>query len=291
MKAFVYGSMNIDMVHTLPYLPATGETLACLNYEVHIGGKGLNQAVALKKAGAETVMLGSVGTDGDFLVDFLTSNDVNTLHINRCDTPTGHAIIEVDRQGQNQMVLFRGANHANGKSYCEKALAEMSKGDLLLTQYETDSVEYITKKAHNKGVITAFNPSPFVDELKNFPYNNIDILILNEQEGKQITGKNEPENICRCLLQKNPSLKIALTLGGDGSVYADSEQYFVVPAKQVKAVDTTGAGDTFTGFFLTSLLGGDLPADAMKTATEAAAIAVTRYGAAETIPTLNDIKN
>lgn len=289
MKFLVFGSFNIDKVYLMQKLPEKGETLTCENYEIHVGGKGLNQAVSLAKSGAEVYAAGQVGKDGKFLLDFLSLSGVNTSLVKTTDTFTGHAVIEVDRDGQNQMVLFPGANREITTDYCDEILKNFSAGDLVLMQYETSQVKYMTEKAHEKGMLTAFNPSPFVDELKSFDYSKIDYLILNESEGQSITGETETKAVTNKLIEMCGGA-VVLTLGGDGAVYADKKEYILVPAFKVNAVDTTGAGDTFTGYFLNALLSGVKADEALKTASAASAIVVGKAGAAETIPEKEEVR-
>ncbi|MCQ2484337.1 MAG: ribokinase [Clostridia bacterium] len=291
MKAVVFGSMNIDKVYSLAHLPEKGETLYTDGYEIHVGGKGLNQAVSLAKSGADVSMAGWVGTDGGFLTDFLNESGVNTDMIQQTNGFTGHAVIEVDRDGQNQMILFPGANKEITENYCDTVLESLCEGDLLLMQYETSQVEYMLRKAHSKGIITALNPSPYVDEIKKLPFDCVDYLILNESEGQMITDKTDVTEVVEALKALNPDGVVILTLGGDGSVYADKSQTVSVPAFKVNAVDTTGAGDTFTGYCLNAVLNGAEPCEALRTASAASAIVVTKIGAAQTIPTFSEVKS
>lgn len=285
MKAVVFGSLNIDRVYPLSHLPATGEMVRSEGYEIHTGGKGLNQAIAMKRAGFETLIAGQTGADGDILVDCLKENGVDVTYLGRTDGYTGHAVIMIDPVGKNQMIIFPGANREISKDYCDSVLDKLCAGDLLLMQYETNRVEYMMTAAKQKGVTVAFNPSPFVPEIKDCPFECVDYLLVNEDEGRLITGKTEPTEIVAALLKLNGEMKIILTLGPDGAVYADKDNYVRQDAFKVNAVDTTGAGDTFTGYSLGALLSGKSPAEALKTASAASAIAVTKKGAAETIPT------
>lgn len=289
MKFLVFGSFNIDKVYLMSKLPEKGETLTCEKYEIHVGGKGLNQAVSLAKSGADVYAAGQVGKDGKFLLDFLSSSGVNTELVKITNTFTGHAVIEVDSDGQNQMILFPGANREITSDYCDSVLDNFSAGDLVLMQYETSQVEYMIEKAHEKGLLVALNPSPFVETLKDFDYSKVDYLILNESEGQCITGEKETEKVVEKLLEVCGA--VVLTLGGDGAVYADKNEYTFVPAFKVNAVDTTGAGDTFTGYFLNAILNGVKAETALKTASAASAIVVGKSGAAETIPSKEDVEN
>lgn len=290
MKALVFGSLNIDRVYSLPHLPATGEMIRSRGYEIHVGGKGLNQAVALKKAGFDTAIAGLTGADGDFLADYLRGQGVDTSVLGRTEGFSGHAVIMIDPEGRNQMIIYPGANREADENYCDRALACASGGDLILMQYETSCVEYMMRAAKKKGLTVAFNPSPFVPEIKDCPFECVDFLFVNEQEGNLLTGETEPRRITEKLLKLNPAMKILLTLGADGAVYADENDFVFCPAFRVKAQDTTGAGDTFTGYALKELLSGAAPADAIRTASAASAIAVTKKGAAETIPSPRQVE-
>ena len=283
MKILVFGSYNIDKVYSLPHLPEKGEMLVCGALETHVGGKGLNQALALHKAGAEVIAAGMVGPDGDYLTDYLSAGGVDVSAEGVCDVPTGHAIIGIDPQGRNQMLIFGGANRAITEAYCDAVLEQHGDADLLLTQYETGCVEYMLRRAHKKGIRTAVNPSPYADAVKELPFDCVDILILNEDEGSRMTGLTDETAMLRALYETVQGTVI-LTLGPRGSLYYDGKETAEAKAFPVDAVDTTGAGDTFTGYCLYALLTGKTPREALTVGSAAAAIAVTRKGAAETIP-------
>ena len=289
MKIIVFGSFNIDKVYSLPHLPQRGETLYCDNYEIHVGGKGLNQALAFQKAGAQVVAAGKVGADGDYLTDWLSANGVDVSSVGRSDGYTGHTIIEVDPDGQNQMILFGGANREITPDYCDEIIEKNRDADLIMTQYETSCVEYMLEAAHRAGIRTAVNPSPYVDKVRELPYDKIEYIIANEFEGASITGKTEAPDIVRAL-QELCGGKVILTLGGKGSVYSDGDTTVSVPAFNVNAVDTTGAGDTFTGYCLYGLLNGDPPQTALRTASAASALEISKPGAAETIPSAEEVR-
>ena len=288
MKVLVFGSLNIDNVYSLHRLPERGETLYCGSYEVHVGGKGLNQALALRKAGAQVVAAGKIGADGAFLTDYLSAGGVDVSEIDRTGAFTGHTVIEVDSEGQNQMILFGGANREIAPDYCDALLERHRDAALLLAQYETSCVAYMLEKARRAGIRTAFNPSPYVKELNGFPYEYADIIVLNESEGLQITGETDPQAAAVALQRKNRG-QVILTLGGRGALYCDGTGVTEVPAFRAEAVDTTGAGDTFTGYCLQALLSGKAPREAMRIGAAAAAISVTKTGAAETIPDADEV--
>ena len=283
MKILVCGSLNIDRVYTLPRLPERGETLYCGNYEIHVGGKGLNQALAFQKAGARVYAAGKIGPDGAFLADYLAKAGVDVSAIDRTAAHSGHAVIEVDPAGQNQMVLFGGANREITEDYCDALLSAHRDAALLLTQYETSCVEYLLRRAQEAGIRTAMNPSPFTAALRDFPYALADILILNEAEAAAITGEADPEKAARALQKRNRG-EVIVTMGAAGALFCNGPRLIREPAVPAQAVDTTGAGDTFTGYCLHALLSGAAPREALRIAATAAAIEVTRPGAAEAIP-------
>ncbi|MBR4727087.1 MAG: ribokinase [Clostridia bacterium] len=289
MKVLVFGSFNIDHVYAMPHLPDRGETLYCSGYEVHVGGKGLNQALALQKAGARTFAAGKVGPDGAYLTDYLKSGGVDVSAVAVSDVPTGHTIIECDPDGQNQMILFGGANRVITEADCDAVLAAHGDAALLLTEYETSCVEPMLRKAKAAGIRTAINPSPFVDALRDFPYELADCIVLNQSEGESITGETDPAQVVRALYARNHG-EIILTLGAHGAIYYNGDALVQMPAYRVNAVDTTGAGDTFTGYCLQALLDGKSPQEALRIGQAAAAIEVTRPGAAETIPSRDQVE-
>ncbi len=284
MKILVFGSFNIDHVYMLEHLPEKGETLYCSDYGVHVGGKGLNQALAFKKAGADVYAAGKVGrTDGAYLTGYLADAGVDVCSVSDASDYSGHTIIEVDPSGQNQMILFGGANREITREECDRVLSEHRDADLIMTEYETSEVEYMLRKAHEAGIRTAMNPSPFVDELRSFPYEYVDIIIVNEFEGNSISGCSDEYAAVRALYELNHGIVI-MTLGAKGALYFDGTEPVFVPAFSSKAVDTTGAGDTFTGYCIYSLLEGKNPHEALRIGSAASAIEITRPGAAETIP-------
>lgn len=292
MKVLNFGSLNIDYVYTVAHFVRAGETLASERMEQFPGGKGLNQSVAFARAGACVYHAGLIGKEGEFLRSLLNESGVDTRFVSTLsDTPCGHAIIQVTSAGENCILLYGGANHCVTEVMIDKVLSDFGKGDLLMLQNEINAIDTIIDKARNKGMQIALNPSPFHQAILRLDLSKIDYLILNETEGCELTGKTEANEIIETLLLRYPDMKIILTLGSRGSVYADGTG---VKAEQgifkVKAVDTTAAGDTFTGYFFTMLMNGRAPAEALTIASAASSIAVSRKGAAPSIPTMNEVK-
>lgn len=289
MQLLVFGSLNIDHTYRMPHLVREGETLSSASYAKSEGGKGFNQATALAKAGLPVHFAGAIGEDGLFLRDYLNSLGVNTDHIRVLDMPTGHALIQVDEQGSNAIILFGGANQAITEEQINDVLARFDAGDYLLLQNEISRGETILRKAHAKGLHVILNPSPISPNLLHWPFDLVDWLILNEIEGCDLTGQTDPEAILTALQERLHIPHIVLTLGEKGAIYADPDVCLHQAALPANVVDTTAAGDTFTGYFFASILSGKSPAEALRRAAAAASLAIGQPGAAKSIPFAADV--
>ncbi|MBQ6019051.1 MAG: ribokinase [Clostridia bacterium] len=290
MRIYSVGSLNIDYFYSVPHFVRAGETLPSAKLDILPGGKGLNQAVALIRAGADVVPCGLVGNDGEMLLDVLKSVGAKTDRVIKKDMSSGHAIIQVDPAGQNGIIVFHGANFAYDEAYFRKVLADAEPGDAVLLQNEINDVGLCMTVAKEKGMRVIFNPSPFDNSIFELPLEKVDLFLCNEIEGAAMTGKTAPDDILTVLCENYPNADALLTLGGAGAVYRDKTGVFRHGVFKVDVVDTTGAGDTFTGFFLAALNGGSAPADALRTASAASAIVVSRIGAALSIPTAEEVK-
>ena len=290
MKVLNFGSLNIDYVYSVDHFVRAGETLASDELELFCGGKGLNQSIAFARAGAEVFHAGCIGKDGTMLTDTLQSSDVDTSLIKTNDKiSTGHAIIQVNKNGENCILLFGGANLTISEEFAREVISKFECGDLLVLQNEINNIDLIIKLANEKGLQTVLNPSPFNEKISALDLSLINWLILNETEGKEITGKEDSNDILDTLLSRFPSMKVVLTLGADGSVYADKDIRIKQDIFKANVVDTTAAGDTFTGYFFSSVMRGNTPAEALRIASAASAIAVSRKGASPSIPTLDEV--
>jgi ribokinase len=225
-----------------------------------------------------------IGEDGQPFLDACAEYGVDARHIRKVEGKSGHAIIQIDKNAQNSIILFGGANQMLTERYVDEVLAGFEKGDILLLQNEVNMLPYIVEKAYEKGMQIALNPSPYNEKLDAVDMKKISIFLLNEVEGGQVTGLNEPDAIIARMLELFPHAKIVLTLGKDGAVYADAANRFFQPIFPVKAVDTTAAGDTFTGYFLAGLTEGMPVPQALEMSAKASSIAVTRPGAVPSIP-------
>lgn len=290
MKVLNFGSMNIDYVYQLPHIVKPGETISATALSVNDGGKGLNQSIAMSRAGVEVYHAGMVGKDGTDLVETCRKNGVHTEYIQTVETRTGNAIIQVNENGQNCIVLFPGANRANTKEHVDEVLSHFEKGDLVVLQNEINLIDYIVDRAYEKGMVIAMNPSPFDQAVLDCDLKKITYFFVNEIEGEMLTGEQEPQKIMDGVLAKYPKSRLILTLGSDGAWYADRKDRFYQEICKVKAIDTTAAGDTFSGYFLAAVLKGKTPQEALKTATAASGIAVSRKGAVPSIPTAEEVE-
>ena len=292
MKILNFGSLNLDHVYSVDHFVKEGETLASFSLNDFLGGKGLNQSIALARAGCQVYHAGKIGGDGTVLLDKLKAERVNVNHIMIEEkTPTGHAVIQVDRNGQNCILLYGGANRTISKPEIDTVMSNFDGGDLLLLQNEITNVDYIIEKAHKKEMIIALNPSPIDDRLVNMKeLSLVDWFILNEVEGAALTGKKLGEDICDALLMKYPNAQIVLTLGKLGAIYYDSTSFAKHGIYDVPVVDTTAAGDTFTGFFLCCVSENRTVEECLEIASKAASLAVTKAGASDSIPTRKDVQ-
>ena len=290
MKILNIGSLNSDHVYNVPRFVTAGETLAAQKLQYFPGGKGLNQSVALSRAGASVFHAGKTGPDGEPLIAWLRETGADVRHIQTGGSVTGHAIIQVEPGGQNCILLYHGANFELERSYIDKVLSFFDKGDILVLQNEVNEISYIMEQASQKGMKIALNPSPFDKSVMEYPLDRVSWFILNEIEGCGITGKENPEDILQSMAGRFPKAAIVLTLGKDGVLYKDSSRELSHKSCPVQAVDTTAAGDTFTGFFIASIAAGKEAEEALRLASIAASIAVTRPGASSSIPTWEEVE-
>lgn len=289
MKVLNFGSLNIDYVYQVERFALPGETIPALKMERFCGGKGLNQSVALARAGISVRHAGCIGSDGNFLVEELQKSGVKTEKIRVLPSPSGHAIIQVDNRGENTILLYPGANHQITREQIDETLAEYEQGDVLLLQNEVGEISYIMERAYQKGMKIFFNPSPFTEAVLQYPLHLVSCFLVNGLEGAALAGEKDPNKILTGIRKRFPEAQIVLTLGKDGACYDNKTSVFFQPAFSVKTVDTTAAGDTFTGYFMAELLRGSEPNAILRCACGASALAVSRMGAAPSIPTEEEV--
>lgn len=288
MTIWNLGSINADHVYRVPHLPAPGETVAAASLERGLGGKGANMSVAAARAGARVGHIGAVGTDGRWAVDRLTEYGVDTRWIRVVPGATGHAIINVDDSGENAIVIYPGANRDIPESVVGLALAEAAPGDTLLMQNETNKQRYSAEIGSKLGLRIAYAAAPFSVAAVTAILPQLDMLILNAVEMEQLhsaTGLVPG--------RKMGVETVLVTRGSEGCVLFEASNDWTprtFPARKVVPVDTTGAGDTFTGYVLAGLDRGMPMAQAIDLATRAAALMVTRKGTADVIPDLHEVQ-
>lgn len=289
MTVWNLGSINADYVYRVPHLPGPGETIASSGLTRGLGGKGANMSVAIARAGARAAHIGAVGSDGRWAVDRLMEYGVDTRWIREVPHPTGHAIINVDDEGENAIVIYPGANRDVPESIVGLALAEAVPGDILLMQNETNKQRYAADIGTKLGLKIVYAAAPFSVAAITAILPVLDILILNAVEMEQLHAATG--------LVPGPDMgvpKVLVTRGPEGCVLFESANDFApqaFAAHPVEPVDTTGAGDTFTGYFLAGLDRGMPIAQAIDLAMRAAALMVTRKGTADVIPDLREVQS
>ena len=276
MRIINFGSLNIDKVYQVEQFVRPGQTITAKDYAVAAGGKGLNQSLAAARAGAEVLHAGAIGS-----------------LLREVDGPSGHAVIEINAAGQNRIIVFGGANRRETREYIERVLDTAQPDDWVLLQNEVNLVPEIICRAHEKGLRVVFNPSPVPENLDALPLACVSLFMVNEIEAAQLAGTDanaDFEDTLTALRAKYPNASVVMTVGADGVLYDGEEGRFQLPAFKVKAVDTTAAGDTFCGYFLAAVSAGKSVQTALQEASAASALAVSRTGAAPSVPTADEVR-
>lgn len=289
-KILNFGSLNIDKIYGLDHIVKEGETISASSYDEGMGGKGLNQSIALKRAGADPIHAGFVGEDdGDILLDYMAENEIDFL-VKKVSGKSGHAIIQVDKNAKNSIIVEAGANKNIDKSYIDQVLAEFDEGDYLLLQNEISNLQYIVDMASKKKMKIFLNPSPVDETIKTIDFNKIDSLILNETEAYELSGCENSDEIIDYFRKNYKDLNLLLTLGKDGGIYSSKDKEIKFSSFKTHAIDTTGAGDTFLGYFLASISKGADLEKSLNIASLAAGLACSKSGAANSIPSLKEVE-
>lgn len=286
----VIGSINKDVVFNVVDFVQPKETIQSVFMEEFLGGKGLNQAIALNKAYNHVKLCGNISAQDSYILQQLKDHLSNTELINLTKEKTGTAFIQVNQHGENCIILEKGANHSFTTTQIDDVLKTLSAGDLIVLQNEINLLDYIINQAKIKGIKTALNPSPFDASIHDLPLDQVDYLLVNEVEAQMLTHKKELSDILEDLKSKYPFTCVVLTLGEQGCYcLVDKKQYYQ-RSEPVVAIDTTAAGDTFTGYFLGSILSDLSIKESLYRASVAAALSVTKKGASTSIPTPNEVK-
>lgn len=290
MKVLNFGSLNYDYVYTVDHMVREGETLSSEKMETFLGGKGFNQSVALSRAGIDVKHAGAVGEEGEGFLAFCRENGIDTSYIRTLPGKSGHTIIQIDRNAQNCILLYGGANQSIPEEYVDEVLEDFGEGDFVLLQNEINVTVSVVEKAYAKKMKVVLNPSPFDSSLEACDMSKVSVFLMNEIEGYMMTGEKEPEKILDVMEERYPDACTVLTLGSDGVVCLSEHKRYRQEIVKVKAVDTTAAGDTFTGYFIAGLADNlDIPV-ILKRCVQASAIAVSRKGAAPSIPSKEEVE-
>lgn len=289
MKILNIGSLNYDYVYSVNHIVNPGETISSTKMETFCGGKGLNQSVALARAGEKVYHAGMIGTEGELLLETCRENNIDVSYINKIEEKCGHTIIQVDESGQNCILLYGGSNRCMTREYVNSVLNHFEKGDWILLQNEVNLLGYIIDKAYEKGIKIALNPSPFDKDIKECDLSKVSLFLLNEIEGEQITGKSRAKDILDFMIEQYKEAQVVITLGSKGVIYRDKNIECSHGIYKVNVVDTTAAGDTFTGYFISSIIHNLSIKESLELASKASAIAVSKPGATASIPYMKDV--
>jgi len=286
MTIFNLGSINIDKTYLVPHLSGPGETLAATAVTQGLGGKGANMSVAAARAAGRVVHVGAIGPDGRWARDRMMEYGVDTRHVAElAGEETGHAVIAVAEDGENQILLWPGANAAISEVALEAALSEARTGDLFLAQNETNAQARGAGMARARGLRVVYAAAPFSVEAVRAVLPSLDLLVLNAVEAAQLTEAmgQAPQDL--------PVADVVVTLGAEGCLHHGPEGEVHHPAFPATVLDSTGAGDTFTGYLVAGLDRGQPMAQAIRTAQRAAALMVARVGTADVIPDLREVQD
>lgn len=291
MAVINFGSINIDHVYQVDHFVQPGETIGSSHYQMLLGGKGANQSIALSKAGSDVKHVGRINNHDAQFKQTMIKHGIDCKFVVCSDTPTGHAIIQVTPSAENAIVLFGGANQEITHKDVLHALDSASDDDWVLTQNETSGIEDVLVQAKQKGLKVAFNPAPMTESVAKLPHECIDLLIVNEVEASEIAGVSDLNEMEKYFRQDWPHAEVLITLGKAGVRMLRKDETIDVPAFVVEALDTTAAGDTFIGFFLSAYTKLQDAAQSLTRACAASALAVTRVGAAQSIPDAQEVDN
>ena len=292
MKILVYGSLNIDLIFSLDHIVKPGETIASTSLEKSAGGKGANQAAALAKAGMEVYMAGKMGEDGCFILELLKSYRVNTDKVAIYPGVTGQALIQLDKSGQNSIILYAGGNGQIQQSEITGILETFDSEDIVLLQNEIPHIGTIIDKAKERGMKVYLNPSPYDEKIEKLPLKKVDLFLVNEIEAAALASLEQEtpsQLILNKLTEKFPNAEIILTAGKNGAYYGSGKIREKGEIIECPVVDTTGAGDTFTGYYIAARAKKYSVSEALSLACKAASIAVSRKGAMQAMPLWDEV--
>lgn len=289
MQVFNFGSVNIDIVYRVPHLVAAGETLSSTSMNTVLGGKGANQSVALARAGCNVRHVGKLSRKDSWAREQLAQAGVDVSAVTLIDDASGHAIIQVDDAGENSIILHGGANQTFTGDELAKELAQASVGDWLLMQNECNGLNEAFSLAQSHQLRIVFNPAPMTKDMMNLPLERCEVIIVNETEAASLAGVDDLNAALVVLGKRYPDTRLVLTLGSKGALMYKDGRQVKAEAFSVTAVDTTGAGDTFVGYYLAALMQGHDDEKSLGQACAAAALSVTKQGATPSIPAAAEV--
>ncbi len=284
---FNFGSINIDHTYRVPYFVRPGETLESNQHSVGLGGKGVNQSLAIARAKGAVSHWGRVSSIDAWVAHELESAGVGVKDVELTTGPSGHAIIQIDALGENAILLFSGANHGFTQERITALIAQTTPGDTILIQNECNGLDQLIPLAVSHGCKVIFNPAPMTAKVASLPLEQCELLFFNRTEAAALLGMpvaSSAADLLRRCKEALGDVEVVLTLGSEGAWYQCSSETLFQPALKVKAIDTTAAGDTFVGYFLAARQAGLTPSQCLQRATAAAALAVQQWGAASSIP-------
>ena len=289
---FNLGSINIDYTYLVPNFVRPGETLESDDYNIGLGGKGVNQSLAIARAKGMVSHWGRVSSIDAWVTSELESAGVDVKDIELTPEPSGHAIIQIDALGENAILLFSGANHGFTREKMTALVAQTAPGDTILIQNECNGLDQLILLAVSHGCKVIFNPAPMTSKVSSLPLDQCELLFFNRTEAAALLEMPVDSSAADLLMRCKESLgdvEVVLTLGSEGAWYQRSNETLFQPALKVKAVDTTAAGDTFVGYFLAARQAGLTPSQCLQRAATAAALAVQKFGAASSIPMASEV--
>ena len=287
------GSLCVDYVYSVPNIAREGETVSSLGVEQFPGGKGLNQSISASLAGARVKHYGSVGPDGNLLLNALQEADVDTSGISVSDHNSGQAFIQVDSEGRNAIVIEGGSNRKITKPLIEKALDDLEEGDWLLLQNEINDLDWIIDEGARRGARIALNLAPVDSRIESYPLAKLSLLIVNRVEAQSVAGREQiGDALARSVSALLPETVVLLTEGKEGSILIDpvSQSATKTGSFEIDVVDETAAGDAFVGYFMAGLVENKDLTTSLIEASAAGALAVSSHGAATSIPARQNVE-
>ena len=287
------GSLCVDYVYSVPNIAREGETVSSLGVEQFPGGKGLNQSISASLAGTRVKHYGSVGPDGKLLLNALQEADVDISGISVSDHNSGQAFIQVDSEGRNAIVIEGGSNRKITKPLIEKALDDLEEGDWLLLQNEINDLDWIIDEGARRGARIALNLAPVDSRIESYPLAKLSLLIVNRVEAQSVAGREQIGGaLARSVSALLPETVVLLTEGKEGSILIDpvSQSATKTGSFEIDVVDETAAGDAFVGYFMAGLVENKDFTTSLIEASAAGALAVSRHGAATSIPARRNVE-